>query len=503
MALGAALLASPAGATPERRLALVIGNDSYKSLKRLDNGANDARAMERELKAVGFEVILKVNAGRKEMHTAINEFGGKLASGSVGLFYYAGHGIQSAEKNFLIPVDADLQSEDDLVADAIDVGRVMQTMEAARNKLNIVVLDACRDNPLPKGGRSGARGLAVVQAPTGALVAYATGPGKVAQDGDKGGNGVYTGELVKALREPGLKLEDVFKKAGNGVMEKTAGKQVPWTQISVLGDFYFRPPVVNAVATQPNGGADKESLFWQTIQGSQNPTDFEDYLTQFAGGTFAGLAKRRLEALKGAQLASIAPTAPPKPEPVALPKAAPAAVPPHLDPPPKPPPVIEAMSRDMVTSRKASLRDAPEAKARTVANLPEGEPVRVTGKVQGANWYAVTRKGATGFILPEMLEDAEAYKARKEKEVLAARPAALSEPSHDGLGTVLDVIPEMRGMVFSLRKGQYVSLNETVHVTVQGQPRRFRIMSKDGNRVTTIALDSVLPPLGASVVSAD
>ncbi|MBI5163863.1 MAG: caspase family protein, partial [Magnetospirillum sp.] len=115
----ASLITGAASAAEDRRVALIIGNDSYRSLKKLDNGANDARAMASELKAMGFETILKVNAGRKEMHAAIGEFGGKLSSGAVGLFYYAGHGIQAGDHNYLVPVDAELVSEDDLVADAI------------------------------------------------------------------------------------------------------------------------------------------------------------------------------------------------------------------------------------------------------------------------------------------------------------------------------------------------------------------------------------------------
>jgi uncharacterized protein YgiM (DUF1202 family) len=496
------LLACPAQANTERRVALIIGNDAYKGLKRLDNGVNDARAMERELKSIGFETLLKVNANRKEMHGAISEFGNKLAAGSVGLFYYAGHGIQSGDKNFLVPVDAVLESEDDLVVDAIDVGRVMHAMEAARNKLNIVVLDACRDNPLPKGGRSGSRGLAVVQAPTGTFVAYATGPGKIAQDGDRGGNGVYTGELVKALREPGLKIEDVFKRAGNGVMEKTGGKQVPWTQASVQGDFYFRPPVAGVMTPSTGGaGVDKETVFWQSIQNSKQASDYEAYLITFPNGTFVGLAKRRIDGLKGTQVASASPAAVPRPDPPA--RAEPAVLPTTPPVPPKPQPVIESMSRDMVAGRKATLRDAPDATSKAVATLAEGDAVKVTGKVQGSNWYAVDRKGSTAFVVLDNLEDSAAYKARKGRETVAAQPAALSVPSSDGLGTVLEVIPEMRGMVFNLRKGQFVSLNDTVLVTASGSQRRFRIMSKDGTRVTTVALDGVLPSVGANVLSSD
>jgi formylglycine-generating enzyme required for sulfatase activity len=398
VALLTVLNISPASAVEERRVALIIGNDSYKSLKRLDNGANDARAMAAELKAAGFETVLKTNAGRKEMHAAIGEFGGKLASGSVGLFYYAGHGIQSGERNFLVPVDADLQGEDDLDADAIDIGKVMKTMEAARNRLNIVILDACRDNPLPKGGRSGTRGLAVIPAPTGTFVAYATGPGKIAQDGDRGGNGVYTGELVKALRQPGLKIEEVFKKAANGVMEKTGGKQVPWTQASLQGDFYFRPQGTVAPPAATGGNADRDALFWSSIKDSRKAGDFEDYLTQFPNGTFAGLATRRIGELRGGQTASLSPGAVARPEPL-----------------------LDALDREMVAGRKANVREFPEPKAKQISTLAEGDTVQVTGRVKGENWYLVSRKGnPLGYVVTDTLEEVSAYKARKDKETQLA-----------------------------------------------------------------------------------
>src|SRR5579871_4877680 len=273
--------AHPSWAQSEKRVALIIGNDSYSGLKPLDNAVNDARAMDRMLKSLGWETILKTNASRHELNNAIDGFGGKLSSGAVGLFYYAGHGVESHGQNYLIPVDAVLESEADLRTDALGVDVVMTAMRAANNPMNIVILDACRDNPLK--ARSGSRGLAVVQAPSGSssmFVAYAAAPGEKAEDGDKGGNGVFTGELVKALAEPGLKIEDVFKHAVAGVKARTGGRQVPWTQASLSGDFYFRPqaavasvaaPAV-AVAPAPNGG-DKESLFWQSIKESKDPAD--------------------------------------------------------------------------------------------------------------------------------------------------------------------------------------------------------------------------------------
>jgi cyclophilin family peptidyl-prolyl cis-trans isomerase/uncharacterized caspase-like protein len=401
VAVLAMLIVAPAHADTDKRVALIIGNDAYKSLPRLNNGANDARAMERSLKALGFETILKVNAGRREMNGAIAEFGGKLSSGAVGLFYYAGHGIQADGRNFLVPVDAQLETEVDLDSDGIDADRVLKSMEGAHNRLNIVVLDACRDNPLPKKGRSAARGLAVVgNTPGGSLVAYAAGPNQQAQDGEAGSNGIYAAALLEALAVPGLKVEDVFKRTADVVRTKTGGKQQPWQLSSVSGDYYFRAPIAKAEAVAPvsSGGADKEAMFWSSIQGSNDLSMFEAYLSQFPTGTFVAIAKAKIETLKGANTAALSPGAAPKPEPV-----------------------LEALDREMVAGRKASVRESPDSRAKVISSLAEGDVVHVTGKVQGANWYAVARKGRDqSYVVMETLEESGTYKARKERDAQAA-----------------------------------------------------------------------------------
>jgi uncharacterized caspase-like protein len=406
-----------AEAAEDRRIALIIGNDSYNSLPRLNNAANDARAMDRSLKELGFETIVKVNAGRREMNGAIADFGGRLASGAVGLFYYAGHGIQSDGRNFLVPVDAQLETDVDLDSDGIDADRVLKSMENAHNRLNIVVLDACRDNPLPKKGRSAARGLAVVgNTPGGSLVAYAAGPNQQAQDGEAGGNGVYAAALVEALAVPGLKIEDVFKRTADAVRSRTGGKQQPWQLSSVSGDYYFRALTGGAMAAPPSasppvvsGGANQaELLFWQSIQGNKNEADFKAYLQQFPSGTFAGLARNRLEALKGVKMASVTPTT---------------VV-------PKPGPVLEALDREMVAGRKASVRDVPEVRGKLVSTLEEGATVLVTGKVKGENWYAVARKGQlVGYVVTETLEEPWVYKARQEKDAEQRQQMAALAPA--------------------------------------------------------------------------
>ena len=281
-----------ARADVDRRFALVIGNDTYQVVQpNLANAAADARAIGKVLRDRGFDVTIKTNVKRRELYQLIDVFGGRIAgaSDSVGLFYYAGHGIQANGKNYLIPVDADLASEGDLEAEAIDAGKVLRAMDEARNQVNIVILDACRDNPLPKS-RSVTRGLTSMQAPRGTFIGYAAAPGQTAQDGAVGTNGVFTANLVKHIAVPGLQIEEVFKRVIGGVQQNTGGKQVPWMESSLQGDFYFATPRPAAeapgaaaqptapaapVATGESRSTDFELLFWKTIADSKNPSDFE------------------------------------------------------------------------------------------------------------------------------------------------------------------------------------------------------------------------------------
>lgn len=221
----------------ERRVALVIGNGAY-DVGPLRNPTNDARDVAKALTQIGFEVIHKENLTQNEMKRAIRGFGEKLRGGGVGLFYFAGHGIQVNGQNYLIPVGATINSEHEVEYESVDLGLVLAQMENAQNELNLLILDACRNNPFARSFRSSNRGLAPIIAPSGTLIAYATAPGSVASDGS-GVNGLYTEALLVALRVPGLKIEDVFKRVRVALEEKTGGKQVPWESTSLTGDFYF------------------------------------------------------------------------------------------------------------------------------------------------------------------------------------------------------------------------------------------------------------------------
>ncbi len=224
--------------TTDKKVALVIGNSKYAAAP-LTNPENDAKAMAQALRESGFEVMQYGNLTKREFEESVRAFGSKINRGGVALFFFAGHGMQVKGVNYLLPVGANIQKEADIEFEAVDAGRVMSEIESAGSRLNIVILDACRNNPFVRGTRSAARGLAVMSAPSGTVVAYATGPGEVASDGD-GKNGLYTQELLKNIREPNMKIEDVLKRTRISVKDKTNGQQVPWENTSLDGDFYFR-----------------------------------------------------------------------------------------------------------------------------------------------------------------------------------------------------------------------------------------------------------------------
>ncbi|HSS20372.1 MAG TPA: caspase family protein [Pyrinomonadaceae bacterium] len=236
-----------------KRIALVIGNGAYTNAPPLKNPPNDARDMTATLKELGFDVASGINVNQREMKRLIREFGQKLKAGGSGLFYYAGHGVQSKGRNYLIPVEADIQSEAEVEDAGVDVNLVLSYMDDAQNGLNIMILDACRNNPFARSFRSASSGLAQVDAPTGTLIAYATAPGRVASDGI-GQNGLYTSELLKQMRVPGLSATDMFMRVRAEVMRQTANRQVPWEASSLVGAFYFMRAVPAPVTEASNIG---------------------------------------------------------------------------------------------------------------------------------------------------------------------------------------------------------------------------------------------------------
>jgi len=257
-------------------VALVIGNSNYENGAPLANPENDAKDIGEKLKAAGFDVSQYIDLSQSEMKKAIDEFGLKLSTAEIGLFFYAGHGIQSRGHNYLIPVDAMLRTENDVEYNCVDAGRILAKMEDANTRTNIVILDACRDNPFERSWsrNSKGNGLAYMDAPGGSLIAYSTGPGKTALDGYNR-NSPFTSGLLEYINTPNLNIEALFKLVRIKVMNNTDGEQVPWESTSLTGDFYF------------NADQDKTQTRLADILPDYNenliePLDYESQRQQFA-----------------------------------------------------------------------------------------------------------------------------------------------------------------------------------------------------------------------------
>jgi len=220
----------------ELKIALVIGNNDYKKFSPLKNSVNDARDMKNILDKLGFYVFYLENGNKKEMKNIINKFTDREKNGGIGLFYYSGHGIEVEGKNYLIPINADINQKEDVEFEGINVDYLIKKIELAHNRLNIIILDACRNDPFSRGVGGG---LAPIQNAKGMYIAFATAPGEVASDGnDK--NGLFTKYLIKNLNKPNLTLDAVFNNTRKSVYRESNNKQLPWTSSSVIDDFYFK-----------------------------------------------------------------------------------------------------------------------------------------------------------------------------------------------------------------------------------------------------------------------
>lgn len=301
LATFALLAALPAAAAD--RVALLIGNNNYASSP-LRNAVNDARDLGGALKELGFTVIVKENATRRDMIDAIREFGNALDGANTALFFYAGHAMQFKDRNYLIPIDAAMGSEEDVTFFAVEVGQVFDRMDRAKTRFNFLVLDACRDNPFASSFKVSSGGLAQMSSPSGTLIGYATAPGSVAADG-YGRNGMYTHHILQNIRVPDLPVEIMFKRVREGVERETKRQQTPWDSSSLKGDFAFNPTSRSTgVATGGSSSgpsADSqlqiEREFWVSVRDSNRADDIQAYLDKYPSGNFAPLAKNRLEAL--------------------------------------------------------------------------------------------------------------------------------------------------------------------------------------------------------------
>jgi uncharacterized caspase-like protein len=325
-------LAEPAVA--ESRVALVIGNGAYRNTPALTNPVNDATAVAAALRRIGFSVTLATDLDKRGLEAQLRDFTRALRSADVGLFYFAGHGLQAEGHNYLVPIDAQLADETDLEFEVTDLDQVLRLMERSA-AVNLLFLDACRDNPLAHTLQAAlktrsiavGRGLTIADAAAGTLIVYATAPDSVAEDGI-GPHSPFTAALLQHMETPGLEIRQILSRVRDTVMKATHDTQIPWDSSSLRGDFFFIPA---AIASQPAvagaSAADKEALFWQSIEASTNAKDFEAYLEQFPNGIFAPLARNRIEALATRSAAGEA-SAGPKPDAASTAQMQTAALPP-------------------------------------------------------------------------------------------------------------------------------------------------------------------------------
>ena len=355
---GAAALACAAPcATAAERVALLIGNNNYSNTP-LRNAANDAKDLGEALKELGFQIIVKENASRREMIEAIREFDKALEGATTALFFYAGHAMQFKERNYLIPIDAAMGSEEDVTFFSVEVAQIFDRMDRARTRFNFIILDACRDNPFAASFKVSSAGLAQMSSPSGTLIAYATSPGSVAADGF-GRNGIYTKHILQNIRMPDLPVEIMFKRVREGVERETRKLQTPWDSSSLKGDFAFNATGRAApTAAAPAGGGPSadvtlqiEREFWVSVRDSNRPEDIRAYLDKYPNGNFAPLARNRLDGLvrPGARNAPRDPA----PEPTA-------ATPRPAQAPPEPPAVKSPEPAQAKADKPAVVAAAPE-----------------------------------------------------------------------------------------------------------------------------------------------
>ena len=304
-------LAQPAAA--ERRVALVVGNSNYINVPRLPNPRNDASDMIARLKAIGFDVIPGLDLDRNGFLNTLAAFGRAAEGADVALFFYAGHGLQVNGQNYLVPTDAKVEYEAELDIALIPVPLVMQQL-ARGSRVNIVLLDACRDNPFAKdlsrtlGTRSSSalgRGLSRIQTASGTFIAFATQPDNVAQDGE-GRNSPFTGAFLANMEKAGLSLSDLMIEVRNEVMRQTNGKQVPWDSSSLTGRFSFKVEGTVTIAPQANPSqpsapaSDPRAVelgVWNAIRESDDAAVFHRFLEDYPNSVFAPLARGRIAGL--------------------------------------------------------------------------------------------------------------------------------------------------------------------------------------------------------------
>jgi uncharacterized caspase-like protein len=326
--LGALLLMGLglAPAHADKRVALVIGNSAYKNVAALENPRNDAKLVADTLRGLGFVLVgggAQPDLDKRALDRAVQDFGRQLSDADVGLFYYAGHGLQVGGENYLVPVDANPSREVDVDFQMLDTNLLLRQMQAAGTRLNIVILDACRNNPFvgralsvarardPENTRlrGAASGLAEMPVADGTLISFSTQPGSVAQDG-AGANSPYAKALAETIRKPGLSVLDAFNQVGLQVKSATKGAQRPWVSYSSIVNFFFiAAPAAAPPAASAAPAVDAAERAWNAAQSSKSPAVLEEFIRRFGDSFYAALARERLDELKANQLAAASPPA--------------------------------------------------------------------------------------------------------------------------------------------------------------------------------------------------
>jgi uncharacterized caspase-like protein len=308
-------------AKADKRVAFVVGNGAYKNVAQLPNPPIDAKAIAGVLRNVGFEVVEGTNLTRDKMTEKLLDFGKRAQGADVALFFYAGHGIAIDGVNYLLPIDADIKSEMDVkLGAAINIDVTLdQTM--GDSKVKLVFLDACRDNPFAAKIKSTAtrsvsvqQGLAEMKSGEGTLIAFATGPGQTALDGQEGTNSPFTRALMAHITEPGVEIQQAMTEVRAQVNEETNKGQLPWGHTNLIGSVYLNPKPVQAAApadpsapgaapttvasVTPGGSADVEVEFWRSVKDSNKPEELNAYLTNYPNGQFKSLALARIASLQ-------------------------------------------------------------------------------------------------------------------------------------------------------------------------------------------------------------
>jgi hypothetical protein len=336
LALTLLTLAAPAQA---RRLALVIGNDSYQNVQPLKNARSDAKAIAAELKTVGFDVTLKQDLTQKTMKTALREFKGQVAGGDEVVFYFSGHGVQFGGTNYLVPIDITADSEAQVADDAVPLQRILDDLTDQKARFSLAIIDACRSNPFKEAGRAiGGRGLVPVTPATGQMIMYSAGAGQAALDNlgphDANPNGVFTRVLIQEMRKPGVPAGSLLKDVQSNVVElahSVGHEQVPALYDQSLGKFYFRPgapdvagsgaalPPVSSIHVPT--AAELDESYWQEIKNSTDPSDFTSYAKSFPKGMHVPEAE--MMSRKLSRTAAAKSTPPPAPVSASAPASTP------------------------------------------------------------------------------------------------------------------------------------------------------------------------------------